>query len=450
MMQHLLRISGGVSNRSANTVPEKPSRSSWHRAITACLAAVVLVLTGCQSSPPQSSAPTSAPVSTSAFPSTEAGKAMEWIHTVLEQDADVAEEDVEGRFSQEFTAEVSNAEIVSLFNENLRPAAPFDVSDYAGDELTSSATFTGSEGDPFVVQIAVDADGTINGLLFTPENDHEEATTLEDAEARLDELPIDVNYLVTSGDRNIAASGEQDVAPIGSAFKLWVLLAVVNSIDDGSLNWNDELTVEASNKSLPSGDLQNLPDGSTVTVREAAQKMIEISDNTATDLLITAVGREKVDELVPEHMRPVATTRQFFELVWGEGTDRLGEYSEADEQGRAKLLDSLEDLTVSATDVDMDTSKVSAPTWAASPEEVADIWEQLDNASEQHPELDEILGANTAVSVSGYNNLWFKGGSLPGVLAGSWTGQTESGDRVTVVLIASSDDATAVNDTTMA
>lgn len=375
---------------------------------------------------------------------------MEWVRQSLEQEEDLTEADMEGRFSKAFTDEVSAADMVELFNTNLRPAAPYEVSDYAGEDLQASATFTGAKGDPFVVQISTTADGTITGLLFTPDIEHEEATSIDEVEKRLDALPVDVNYLVTFDGKDVASSGAEDVAPIGSAFKLWVLLALVGQIDDGTLSWDDKLTVTSETKSLPSGELQDEPDGTTITIQDAAQKMIEISDNTATDLLIGAVGRDAIDALVPDHMRPVATTRQLFELVWGTGHDGLvDEYNAGDEAARAKILDSLTDLTVTANDIPMDTSQLEAPSWAASPQELTDVWGQLVEASADHPELDAILGANSGVPVEGYDPLWFKGGSLPGVVAGSWMGLTDSDQRVTVALIAGSTDASAMNDSTM-
>jgi beta-lactamase class A len=50
------------------------------------------------------------------------------------------------------------------------------------------------------------------------------------------------------------------------------------------------LTVTAQLKSLPSGVLQYESDGTQISVLDAATKMISISDNAATDMLINLVG----------------------------------------------------------------------------------------------------------------------------------------------------------------
>ncbi|WP_316310806.1 serine hydrolase, partial [Clavibacter michiganensis] len=64
---------------------------------------------------------------------------------------------------------------------------------------------------------------------------------------------------------------------------------------EGRLAWHDPLPVPADVRGLPSGERQNAPPGTVVGVRDTAEKMIAISDNTATDMLIQAVGREAVE-----------------------------------------------------------------------------------------------------------------------------------------------------------
>src|SRR5207249_4798791 len=110
--------------------------------------------------------------------------------------------------------------------------------------------------------------------------------------------------------------------PLGSMFKVYVLGAVSKKIKAGGLTWDTPLTITADVKSLPSGRLQDRPDGSTVTVREAAKLMISISDNTAADLLARTVGREAVQEQVKAwggqvaKNTPFLTTRELFLIKW--------------------------------------------------------------------------------------------------------------------------------------
>jgi beta-lactamase class A len=77
-------------------------------------------------------------------------------------------------------------------------------------------------------------------------------------------------------------------------FKLFVLGALAHQIATGRVSWNQPLTVTAPLKSLPSGQLQDEPDGTQISVRDTAARMISVSDNTAANMLINLVGRSAV------------------------------------------------------------------------------------------------------------------------------------------------------------
>lgn len=64
----------------------------------------------------------------------------------------------------------------------------------------------------------------------------------------------------------LASQNGNDRFAIGSVFKLYVLAAVQSAIRDGSLRWDDAISLHESLKSLPSGELQNLPAGTIRTV----------------------------------------------------------------------------------------------------------------------------------------------------------------------------------------
>lgn len=76
-------------------------------------------------------------------------------------------------------------------------------------------------------------------------------------------------------------NGDQPLA-IGSIFKLWVLAELANQIHEGTATWNEPLGVRAELRSNPAGQIFQLDDGEALTLREYAEAMISISDNTAT------------------------------------------------------------------------------------------------------------------------------------------------------------------------
>lgn len=105
------------------------------------------------------------------------------------------------------------------------------------------------------------------------------------------------------------------------------------------------MTATAQLKSLPSGVLQYEPDGTQVSVSDAATKMIAISDNMATDMLINLVGRSEVEAALtaagmakPSLNLPFLTTRETFVLMLEEWPSPANRYLAANKAGRRALL----------------------------------------------------------------------------------------------------------------
>lgn len=93
-----------------------------------------------------------------------------------------------------------------------------------------------------------------------------------------------------------------------------MLAALRARIEAGEASWADVIRLDVQRRSLPSGTLQDWPDGALVTLYSAAARMISESDNTATDLLIDYLGRETVEAYAPARNRPFPKTREFFVL----------------------------------------------------------------------------------------------------------------------------------------
>jgi beta-lactamase class A len=129
---------------------------------------------------------------------------------------------------------------------------------------------------------------------------------------------------------------------IGSTFKLWVLDALAGEIALGRLRWDQ--VVRLGQRSVPSGMMQDWPQGAAVTVETLATLMISRSDNTATDTLIRLLGREAVARRViatrhsaPQRMLPILTTAEVFALKSGPEADRQA-FLAVSEAGQARFL----------------------------------------------------------------------------------------------------------------
>ena len=177
------------------------------------------------------------------------------------------------------------------------------------------------------MRLEVDAQGLISGLDFESAGPvlPPAPTTWQGVDAAIRSAAPQVRLLVaevTGGScRPVHGIDPGTAAPLGSAFKLYVLAALATAIAAGKVSWAQPLTVTAQLKSLLSDGLQNEPDGTRVSVQDAAAKMISISDNTAADMLINLVGRPAVEAALttggmadPSVNQPFLTTRELFIL----------------------------------------------------------------------------------------------------------------------------------------
>lgn len=75
-----------------------------------------------------------------------------------------------------------------------------------------------------------------------------------------------------------------------STIKLPIMVAAFALVAEGKVKWTDELTLTDKKKVQGSGVLQELSDGLRLTLRDAVTLMIVLSDNTATNLTLDALG----------------------------------------------------------------------------------------------------------------------------------------------------------------
>jgi beta-lactamase class A len=83
--------------------------------------------------------------------------------------------------------------------------------------------------------------------------------------------------------------------PAASTIKLPVMVEVFAQLETGRFDLARRVTLEAGDKDFGSGVLCDAPIGTTYSVSELLEKMIDISDNTATNMLIRLVGRRSIN-----------------------------------------------------------------------------------------------------------------------------------------------------------
>ena len=243
--------------------------------------------------------------------------------------------------------------------------------------------------------------------------------------------------------------------PTGSQFKLFVLGALADQITGGQTSWDQTLTVQDATMSLGNGDgsLQVAAPGTRVTVEEAATKMISISDNTATDMLIGLIGRDEVaaragrwtaDRSANE---PFLTTREMLLLHYVPGlADRYLATTQDDRE--AFLASSVAPLPVGAIAAGYTDQPryIDTVEWFASPDGICRAFAGLQELAEdpQLAPLSTVLSRATGgiePDPSGWATVWYKGGSEPGVLTLGWLATNNTGGTFVVQAMVSDPDA---------
>lgn len=78
--------------------------------------------------------------------------------------------------------------------------------------------------------------------------------------------------------------------PSASTIKIPILVAFFQDVDAGRIRLDEIITMKQGNIAGGSGEMQSKPVGTTYSALEVASKMIIISDNTATNMLIERLG----------------------------------------------------------------------------------------------------------------------------------------------------------------
>ena len=442
-------------------MPKLGSRRSGRRPflVVLTIAAVMLLAAACSSpgasapARPATAAASPGPAKAVIPPDTPAGAQLRWlIAAVAHLPMSVAQ--VRAHFDAAFLAQVSPA----MLNQALQGATGVKLLSIQVSEPSALVAIVSTSGvlPRAQVELAVDSQGLISGLRISPLTTAPVPATWAGVDAAVRSVAPQVRLLVA----NVSNGSCQPVhtidpataAPLGSTFKLYVLDALGNAVASGKVRWNQLLTVTAQLKSLPSGELQNKPDGTRISVQDTAAKMISISDNTAANMLISLVGRPAVEAALtatgmadPALDRPFLTTRELFILKLDQWPALANRYIAANEAGRRALLASTVDRAplpaVAAATAWTTPRDINSLEWFASADDICRAYTAL-AALARRPGLSpisQVLSLNDGglqLDPAQWKTTWFKGGSEPGVLTLAYLATTRTGQSYVVTVLA--------------
>lgn len=269
--------------------------------------------------------------------------------------------------------------------------------------------------------------------------------TLDKVEADIKALPGKSGFVVASLDdagnaKTLTSHNPNTQFAIGSTFKLYILAELANQVRAGDRKWSD--VAPLAHRSFSSAATAAWPKDSPATLHTLAGWMISVSDNSATDSLLFALGRDAVEQRLasighsdPDKTLPFLSTVEAFALKANAPLrDRFLKASEAsqrdllDKDAAALTLDKIDNETLSKGPNAIDTIE-----WFASPSDL--LWLLSHLKVQQNDEALAIMGINPGLSPAAakkWRYVGYKGGSEPGVISMSYLLQSASGKWMVV------------------
>ncbi len=416
-------------------MPRGARSTGWYRRSMSVMARValplVLLLTACTSGGAASPETSGA--------SYAIGEQWEYVLELLVDPEGANTSEIEERFHTIFLAQVPAYTLVAVL-------ATLE-GDYVVDEMETDTALRrvgimSADGVRIAFSIGIDpADGRIVELFFQPAGPDPDAGPVSAASADATLAAVAPQsgwavYDITGGTCDaLHEVNAEDPYAIGSEFKLWILAAIVEDVDAGDLSWSDQVAVRDELKSSADGQTYAKPDGTEMSIDELALFMISVSDNTAADLLLDHLGRDRAwlamsdaGVTAPERNNPFLSTRELFLLKLM--PEHAGWTDLSVTERAAYLDDELAGLTLE--DVNPETLPdapwgIERLEWFASAEDMCHTWLRLDDLIDASDPGDAraataALTANPGLEIDAarWPEIWYKGGSEPGVFAMTW------------------------------
>lgn len=301
--------------------------------------------------------------------------------------------------------------------------------------------------NPFGMRQQVEIDTDAAGLVerLTAELAEPEIDSWSDVDSTLTNSQARYSYSVSRVDdgrcERVAGTDTSESLPLASIFKLYVLYAVAEAVKAGTLSWDEQLTVTERARAVEFTNPREYPAGSTISVRTAAEKMIAVSSNMATDLLIARVGTPAVERALtvaghhdPQTMTPFPTMHELFSIGWGR-PDLRQAWADAvaanSPQARAEVLERARSAPYRPERRrSHDPASAHGIEWYGSAEDVCRVHAALQaTANGAAAPVRQILSSAPGVQLDPkeWPYVGAKGGNLPGDLTFSWYAEDGGG-----------------------
>lgn len=280
------------------------------------------------------------------------------------------------------------------------------------------------------------ADGRIKGFGASPwrvganaVSPSDAALTMEQTLSSFSSLADDTSVLVAKivdgGCSTIAGASEDTPRATGSIFKVWVLAALAEAIENGDLTLDDVVPLEAVHIPPAGVTIGAEPIGTSFSLFDMARLMMGVSDNAATDQVIALLDRREIEASLadfghghPSAMTPFLSIKEAFQLYWGVPEVEALAYAAGDDAFQQDYLESvLQPLGQVMSFPFANASILVDGSWQASALDLCEAMASLrtyPQGSDAMRLIDEAYGAQAAMPGvrPAWDRVWYKGGSL--------------------------------------
>ena len=250
-----------------------------------------------------------------------------------------------------------------------------------------------------------------------------------------------------------------------SIYKLWVLGALGEGIEAGRISPNEMLPLRADDIVANGSLIDNEALGTQVSLRDMANLMMGISDNTATDHMARRVGRDRIEQALPRFghrnrdlITPFLTANEVRHLWFSVPAETVTRYlSGTEEEQRAIVDNDLAPRGSFQSAAFNNFAQGASASWTASAQDVCRGYAGLrrfNNRSAAYDIVDNAAGASAVFlgARNRWDRVWSKGGSLGTnqgqfVFTLSWLLESDNRGAFVIVLMANNPDLTPIEST---
>ncbi|MBM4107524.1 MAG: serine hydrolase [Phycisphaerae bacterium] len=218
----------------------------------------------------------------------------------------------------------------------------------------------------------------------------------------------------------------------------------------GTSPWEEAIPVQDRLKSLPPGDLRDVPETTPVSLAELAHRMSALGDNTAANHLTDFLGKLMVERYFmglntadPARTLPWLGTLEYFKLKLAEDATLADRYARSDTEARWNMLleggEVFKAIPNQGRFISWDGPlALGTVGHFASAIDVARLLEDLARKSDRPgmtPLARALDGPGLSIDRRHWASVGFKGGAEPGILSLNWILTRDDGRRFVLAFL---------------